>query len=176
MKSILTILLSVLSATQILCAAETGTLDPNLEVLRPFLGNWRGEFKNSTPENPVVDISSWERALNGKAIRILHSINDGAYGGETLVTWNAEKKSIVYHYFSTADFQTRGTMKMEGKKILCHETVSGSADGITEVKATVELRDDGTMSVDSTYLKNGNWEPGRSTIYKRADGARPVFK
>ncbi|MBM3823961.1 MAG: hypothetical protein FJ404_13940 [Verrucomicrobia bacterium] len=59
-------------------SAEPAALDEKLEVLRPFLGKtWRGEFKDSTPEKPVVDIAKWERALNGKAVRVLHSINDG---------------------------------------------------------------------------------------------------
>lgn len=61
------------------------TLEPNLEPLRPLLGKtWRGEFAASTPEKPVVDIMYWERALNGAAVRVLHSINHGEYGGETI--------------------------------------------------------------------------------------------
>src|SRR5690349_2045516 len=69
-----------------------------LEPFRPFLGVWKGHFKRSTPERPLVDIARWERALNGKAIRILHSVNDGSYGGESIVLWDEEKKSIVTHY------------------------------------------------------------------------------
>lgn len=86
------LLVSILLATFITTsAADTGDLDPNLAPLKPFLGSWRGEFKRSTPENPLVDTALWERALNGKAIRILHSINDGTYGGETLMTWDDAK-------------------------------------------------------------------------------------
>ena len=157
-------------------AADSGDLDTNLTPLKPFLGSWRGEFKRSTPENPLVDTALWERALNGKAIRILHSINDGTYGGETLMTWDDSKKSIVYHYFTTAGFQTKGTAKISGKKIECHELVSGNADGATEVKATMELKDDGTMESSAKYLKNGEWVPGHEVKYKKADGAKPVFK
>src|SRR5512147_531386 len=61
-------------------AGDNPSLDPNLEPLRPLLGQtWRGEFKGSTADKPMVDVSSWERALNGKAVRMLHSINNGAY-------------------------------------------------------------------------------------------------
>src|SRR5690348_13975090 len=53
-------------------------LDPQLEGLRPFLGKiFRGEMKDSTPAKPVFDVQRFERALNGKAVRTLHSINDG---------------------------------------------------------------------------------------------------
>jgi hypothetical protein len=109
--------------------ADDAQLDEKLQPLKPFFGTWRGEFKSSTPEKPLVDISHWERALNGKAIKITHSINDGAYGGETFVTWDAEKKSLVYHYFTTAGFMTKGTMRVDGKKLECHEHVTGSANG-----------------------------------------------
>lgn len=164
----------LLAAAQAAPAEEP--LDTNLQALRPFFGSWRGEFKQSTPEKPLVDVSHWERALNGKAIRILHSINDGMYGGETLMTWNEEKKSIVYHYFTTAGFQTQGTVKVEGRKLVCHEVVTGNAGGTTEVKAIVELTGDGRMESTAEYLKNGKWEPGRAVLYQRAEGAKPKFK
>ena len=167
-------LLSVIFTASVF-AAET-QLDEKLQPLRPFLGTWRGEFKGSTPEKPVIDISHWERALNGKAIKIIHSINDGAYGGETFVTWDSEKKSLVYHYFTTAGFMTKGTMRVEGKKLECHEHVSGSANGATEVKSTYELREDGTIHNAAKYFKAGNWDQGREAIYKPAPDVRPVFQ
>src|SRR5262245_6468739 len=94
-----------LAATIDLCRADQPALEPGLEPLRPLLEKtWKGAFKNSTPEKPVVDVMRWERALNGKAVRLLHSVNDGAYGGETIITWDARKEQVTYHYFTTAGF------------------------------------------------------------------------
>jgi hypothetical protein len=166
----------VLFASTALFAAEERGLDENLKALQPFLGSWRGEFKSSTPEKPVIDVSLWERALNGKAVRVLHSINDGAYGGETLITWDEKTKSIVYHYFTTAGFQTKGTMKVDGKKLECHEVVTGEAQGTTEVKSTIELLDENTMHSSAKYFKNGASQQGRELTYKRVAGLKPVFK
>ncbi|MCC7373885.1 MAG: hypothetical protein IT581_04455 [Verrucomicrobiales bacterium] len=158
-------------------AAEKEALHEKLEGLRPFLGKtWRGEFKNSTPEKPQIDISRWERALNGQAIRILHSINNGVYGGETLVVWDAAKKQIVYYYFTTAGFYTTGVMTLEGTKVTSRELVTGTADGVTEVKATTELKEDGTMHTESQYLKKGEWVPGHGAIYRETPEAKVVFK
>lgn len=175
MKHKLTILLFAF-ALAVAPRAEEAALDPNLEALRPFLGTWRGEFKRSTPENPMVDIAQWQRALNGKAVRILHSINSGVYGGESLATWDGAQGKIVYHYFTTADFQTKGSMTIEGKKIKAHEKVIGNAGGAEEVRATFELRDDGTMVTKSEFLKNGAWEPAHEIVYRRAPDAKVVFK
>lgn len=158
-------------------AADAAKLDPHLEPLKPLLGKvWRAEFKNSTPEKPVVDISNWERALNGQAIRITHSINDGAYGGETIVMWDDQKKSLRYHYFTTAGFTTEGTITMEGNVMVSRETVTGNKEGITEVRGKNEIRADGTMFVKTEYLKNGEWVPGREAHYKEAPGASVKFR
>ncbi len=171
------ILAGVIAITLSLRAADSPALDPHLEPLRPWLGKtWKGEFKNSTPEKPIVDVASWERALNGKAIRVLHSINDGTYGGESLIMWDDEKKAVTYHYFTTAGFRTSGTMTFEGSKIFSHEKVTGSANGVTEVRGTHELRSDGTLHVKTEYLKNGEWTPGRDATYREDSKARVVFK
>src|SRR6185503_3791307 len=80
-------------------AARGADLDPHLAPLKPLLGKtWRGVFPNSTPEKPVIDISRYEAVLNGQAVRNLHSINDGAYGGETLIVWDKEKQALIYYY------------------------------------------------------------------------------
>jgi len=161
-------------------AAENVALDEHLEPLRPFLGKtWKGHFKNSTPEKPMIDISRWERALNGKAVRILHSINHGQYGGETLIVWDAAKQSLVYFYFTTAGFRTTGTMTLKDKLITSHEFVTGGTaegEGVTEVRATSELRPDGTLHVKSEYLKKGEWVAGHDISYREDAKAEVLFK
>ncbi|MGH8245778.1 MAG: hypothetical protein ACREUU_05030, partial [Gammaproteobacteria bacterium] len=166
-----------LSCAAPLPAADKPSLDPRLEPLRPLLEKtWKGAFKSSTPEKPLVDVMHWERALNGKAVRILHSVNNGAYGGESLVTWDAAKQSVVYHYFTTAGFMTTGTMSFKDGKVNTHEVVKGKADGVTEVRGETELRADGTLAVKTEHLKHGEWSAGREVVYKEDPDVRVVFK
>jgi hypothetical protein len=168
---------SLLLTIHLLPAAETGSLDPQLEPLRPLLGKtWKGTFKSSTPDKPVIDISNWERALNGKAVRIVHSINQGAYGGESIVFWDKEKQAVCYHYFTTGGFMTIGTIKFDGDKIVTHEKVSGNAGGATEVRGTHELKKDGKLYVKTEHLVGGEWKPGRETVYEEDSVAKVVFK
>jgi hypothetical protein len=149
----------------------------NLKQLKPFIGKtWKGEFKNSTPEKPVFDVAKWERALNGQAVRILHSINNGEYGGESLIFWDKAKNTLTYYYFTTAGFFTHGTMKLENAKYTSHESVTGSSDGITEVKATGEITADGKMITKSEYLKNGKWVNGHQAVYVEDRNAQVIFK
>ena len=111
MKTLLVTTFASFLAVLVSCAAETGSLIEALEPFRPFLcKTWRGPFKDSKPDKPIIDVARWERALNGKAVRVLHSVNDGSYGGESIVRWDSGSKQITYHYFTTAGFMTSGTM------------------------------------------------------------------
>ncbi len=148
-----------------------------LKPFAPYIGKtWRGEFANSTPGKPVIDISRWERALNGQAIRILHSVNNGEYGGETILFWDKNKGSLVFYYFTTAGFYTTGTAKFEDGKFISHEAVIGNQDGITEVKAIGEITADGKLRSKSEYLKNGEWTPGHEILYVEDTNAQVIFK
>ncbi|MCI0412690.1 hypothetical protein L0222_07800 [bacterium] len=149
----------------------------NLKALKPFIGKtWKGEFKNSTPEKPVFDVSRWERALNGQAVRVLHSINNGEYGGESLIFWDKGKNSLAFYYFCTGGFYTHGTMKLENSKYTTYEFVTGDADGVTEVRATGEVTNDGRLLTKSEYLKNGKWLNGHEAVYKEDPKAQVIFK
>jgi hypothetical protein len=154
-----------------------GELVPELKFFESFIGKtFRGEFANSTPEKPMFDVSRWERAMNGRAIRILHSVNDGEYGGETIVMWDPAAKQIRSWYFTTAGFHTEGTFTIDGNRLVSVEKVTGNENGITEVKATSELTPAGVLSVKSEYFAKGNWVPGHTITYKEAPDATVVFK
>src|SRR5262245_11083755 len=117
MKTLLRLTAVTFGMALSLWAADPPPLDSRLEPLKPWLGKtWKGEFKSPPPGKPVVDVARWERALNGKAVRVLHSINDGSYGGESIVMWDEKKQAVGYHYFTTAGFSTMGTMTFKDGK------------------------------------------------------------
>ena len=164
------------AAPLVVFSAEQVSLDPILEPLRPWLGKtWKSDAAEGT-DKQKIDVARWERALNGKAVRILHSINDGEYGGETIVTWDPANKAVVYHYFTTAGFMTNGTMTFDGGKVMTNEKVSGNAGGVTEVRGTGEITLDGMFRMKTEYLKDGKWQPGRDAIYREDAAAKVVFK
>ena len=173
----LLLLASAWFVPKVSAAANSAALDEHLKPLQPFLGKtWKGEFKDSTPEKPNFDVMRWERILNGKAVRVLHSINRGDYGGETIIVWDEKKQTLAYHYFTTAGFTTTGTMTIKDGKFISHELVTGNPNGITEVKATAELRSDGSFHNKSEYLKEGQWVPGHEVTYREDPKAEVIFK
>ena len=50
----------------------------------------------------MIDILSFERALNGNAVKVIHSVNNGEFGGETMIMWNPEKGGLQSWYFTSA--------------------------------------------------------------------------
>jgi hypothetical protein len=176
-KQIITAIITCWSAALGFAANEPAPLNAHLEPLRPLLGKtWKGTFKNSKPEKPTVDVARWERALNGQAVRMIHSINRGAYGGETLFVWDPNKQAVVYYYFTTAGFMTTGTLRVQDGKFVTHEEVKGEAGAVTEVRSTADLSPDGHFHVKAEHLKNGQWEPGHEVTYQEAAGEEVVFK
>ena len=148
-----------------------------LKLFKPFVGKtWKGRLNDPAAAKPAIDVSRWERALNGQAIRVLHSVNDGEYGGESLMFWDKEKNSLVFYYFTTAGFYTNGTIKFEEGKFISHEYVTGNANGVTEVKATGEVTAEGKLISKSQYLKGGTWVEGHAAVYEEDATAQVVFK
>jgi hypothetical protein len=152
-------------------------MNPHLAPLQAILGKtWRGVLPPSKDGKPTVDVQRWELALNGQVVRVLHSINDGAYGGESLLFWDRDKESLAYYYFTTAGFYTSGTMSYDDGALVSHEVVKGSADGISEVKGITRLLPDGRLHVKTQYLKGGQWVDGRDTDYVEDQAAQVKFK
>lgn len=171
---VLTVLLLALTATT---SAQELPLSEHLAVFAPMLGKtFEGTFANSTAEKPMKDVSRWERAMNGQAVRILHSMNDGAYGGESILMWDAEQQKIRFWYFTTAGFFTTGTMEIKEKSWISLEKVTGNANGISEVRSTSEIKPDGSLVTKAEFFKNGTWTPGHEITYREAPSAKVVFK
>ena len=152
-------------------------ISEHLKSFEPYIGKtFKGEFSNSTPEKPVYDISHWERALNGNAIRIMHSVNNGEYGGESIVMWDTKKESLVSWYFTTAGFYSEAILHFEDEKLISVEDVTGNENGITKVKSEINLLPNGQLVNSSMYLMNGNWVDGHKIHYKEVADAQVIFK
>ena len=141
MKKILLIALLIVGCVFAQSRENTNVaLSEHLKPLQSYIGKtFKGEFANSTLENPTYDIQYWERALNGNAVKITHSVNNGEYGGESMIMWDAKVESLVSWYFTTAGFYTQATMIIENDKLVSYEKVTGNENGITKVKSTTQL-------------------------------------
>lgn len=138
-------------------------------VFGPLLGRtWRGV--GTGPEG-VVDIQRWERAVGGHAVRVVHSVNDGAYSGETLIVHDKTRDALVFHYFTTGGFHTTGVITPNGAGAYeVEETVHGFP-GLDTISSTAALGADGVMKVRSRTQKDGTWVEGGGFDYREAPDA-----
>ncbi len=160
------VLLGFASAFSCHAAPEQGMLVPQLEPFRPFLNiYWRGDL-NQGQAKPAVDVSLWQRTLNGTAIKMTHSLNDGEYGGETVLFWDKNANSLKYFYFTTAGFYTQGSMTFDAQSgtLIAEEVVTGNTNGISKVRSTSKISAEKLMT-QSEYFQNGQWVKGHSAIY-----------
>jgi len=176
------LILCILILGGILYMAHTNTntselkLIKELELLKPFVGKtFRGIMGDPKGEHSV-DVQRWERILNGTSIRIMHSVDEGAYGGETILYWDKQEQRIAYYYFTTAGFITHGYMLVEEGKYIAFEKVDGNEQGISEVKSITVLNEDGSLTATSEYFKNGEWVEGHKIEYSLDMNAEFKFK
>jgi hypothetical protein len=162
-------LILMLCLLSIIPAYAQDTPDEKLMVFAPFIGTWKAEFADGTH-----DVSNYEWILGGKALRIMHSISDGDYGGEALVHWNTEKEVIIYRYVTTASFYTEGKITPTENGFDAHEIVHGNMGGITKTRSGYTLKE-GEIHVWSQFLKDGEWAEKTQTTYIKAPDATVRF-
>ncbi len=174
MKRFLYFLLSTL-----IVSYQTSTelpLSDHLIEMKPFIGNtYKGDFINSTKENPMFDVLSFERALNGNAIKVIHSVNNGEFVGETMVMWNPEKGGLQSWYFTSAGSLTIQNVQIRKNTFISIENVERNQNGITKVKTIMEVLNEDQIKKRTKYLMNNMWKDGSETVYNKINGLKPVF-
>ena len=151
-------------------------LSDHLNEMKPFIGNtYRGNFINSTKENPMIDILSFERALNGNAVKVIHSVNKGEFGGETMVMWNPEEGGLQSWYFTSAGSLTIQNVKIKKDTFTSIENVERNQNGITKVKTIIKVLDGNQIKKRTKYLMNNLWKDGSEIIYNKVIDHKPVF-
>ena len=162
------------------CIAAEGNPDSNLSEhlvgFYSYLGNtYEGNFINSTKENPMIDILSFERVLNGSAVKMIHSVNDGEFGGETIIMWDSEKNSLRSWYFTSAGSLTLQHVEVNGEKFISVEDVSNNQNGIMKVKTIIELLHGNKLQKRTKYLMDNLWMEWNDMIYEQVTGKGPKF-
>lgn len=138
--------------------------------LAPMIGRtWRG---TAVGQAGVTDVMRWDWAVGGHAVRITHSVNDGAYGGETLVFPDRDSGALIFHYFTTGGFHTTGVIRPTADGGLeIDETVHG-ADSVEQLRSRAKLGADGVYRTRSLTEQDGAWVEFGGFDYVPDAGAR----
>ena len=137
---------------------------------------FEGQFYNSTKKNPLKDIIHFNRILNGEAISISHSVNQGEYGGKYIITWNSERGRIESYYFSTGGEIKVSNVRIIDKEITIEEDFSKNENGIQKVKKIFRLNNEGLLENHIHYLMNNLWVKSHEMNYNQNDSAKIIFR
>ena len=155
-------------------AQEAATEDP-LAMFEPLVGRtWKGEGTEGEVAGKT-DIITWERIMGGKGVQSTHSIGDGEYGGVTLFFYDPAQKTVLFHYFTTANFHSTGTVeKADNGDIVAVEHIHG-LENLPEVRGRIVFNDRG-WETRASYLKDGRWVEGDGFRYVEAPAEKVVFR
>jgi hypothetical protein len=155
-------------------AQQSGTQDP-LAMFDPLVGKtWKGEGAAGEVAGKT-DIITWERIMGGKAVQSAHSIDDGEYGGVTVFFYDAAEKTVLFHYFTTANFHSTGTVEQaDNGDIVAVERIHG-LENLPEVRGRIVFNARG-WETRASYLKDGEWVEGDGFRYVEAPAEKVTFR
>jgi hypothetical protein len=162
----------------LILTATSLSADPikELSPLAPFIGTWKTTGGSVDGTQSFEDVSRWQWAFGGKIVKITHSVNQGAYFGESLISWDGQQQKIVYRYVNNAGFYTDGVITPVDDGIEVHEFVRGSLSGPTETLSGYRVDSDGLMQAWSKFKADGKWGEATTVSYAQAPNAEPIFK
>ncbi|MCA8901195.1 MAG: hypothetical protein KDA53_08075 [Hyphomonas sp.] len=138
---------------------------------------WYGDpGEEDMAKGQPADISEWQWELGGAILVNRHVLENGSYGGITLIRPDCRTGALSYDYITSAGFVTSGTFELkEDGSWVSEEDVHGIVH-ILKVRSTGRLRDDGTMTSESKFLgDDGEWGAGHVFTYSRTDMPMPVL-
>jgi hypothetical protein len=147
---------------------QADDLCPELELLRPFVGAWIGEFQDAG-ERPTI-LRSWTPILDGQAIRETRSVPELGFEAESIYYYDRAAGVVSYLGITDNGYVGRGQIAFEGELF----TQSGEQtrpDGSTHsIRVTFQFTDEGTLVNQLFSLQNGEWRIGHSVTYTANGG------
>ena len=100
-------------------------------------------------------------------------LNDGAYGGRTIVFYDEGAQAYVFHYFTTAGFHSTGTFELRDDGFDSIEHVAGH-ESVAEIRGRVTIGDGVFTAKNVTINKDGTTQESEPAIYREVS-ERPVL-
>jgi hypothetical protein len=141
---------------------------PELEILRPFVGTWVGEFQDAT-ERPQV-LRTWTPILSGQAIRETRTVAEVGFEAESILYYDREADVISYLGITNNGYVSRGEIAFDGEAFV-QSGEQTRPDGSTySIRATFRFAEDGTLVNRLYNLEAEEWRAGHSIIYTASSG------
>lgn len=145
-----------------------------LEPLAPYVGKtWFGAEDVEDSRHGTV-IQRWEWILGGRAVRITHANNGGAFGGQWTIYVDPQTGGLRSHYVSTAGSYSEGTIVAEDGRLIHEMRVTGTA-ALDSVRLVMDPQDDGSFITHAEYFLNGEPLSGAPAFHYREAPQAELF-
>jgi len=152
--------------------AQEPELQPELELLRPFLGAWSGEFQQSD-ERPRV-LRTFTAILGGFAVRETRSVPELGFEAETVFSYDRESGAVVFLGLTNNGYRTYGQMTLDGEAFVQTGDQTAPDGSRGSIRVTFQVREDGSILNRLFNLEDGEWEPSHQILYARRSQARSL--
>jgi hypothetical protein len=142
---------------------EESDMSPELEVLRPFVGAWVGEFQDAS-ERPRV-LRSWTPILDGQAIREVRTVPEAAFEAESIYYYDRAAGVIAYLGITDNGYVSRGQLTFEGEEFVQSGEQTRPDASTQAIRVTFRFAEDGRLVNRLYNLEDGEWRAGHSIIY-----------
>jgi hypothetical protein len=174
MKKLMLILIFSLSFGS--TALSASQLIEELKIFEPFTEKtWVHQTGQSGSPDYFHDVIRWSVIMGGNAILTEHSVNEGVYGGYTLIFYDQKTDIIRCTYVTTGGFYTECTMKEEEGGIVILETVKGTRRGPKAVRSMITLEGE-LYIIKSQYQIENDWSKEEVRSYHEDAEALVVFE
>jgi hypothetical protein len=160
----LSALLAVTAFPSLILGQEQGALIPELALLRPFLGEWVGEFQNGEERPPVL--RSWKPALGGQAVREIRTVPDVDFEAEGLFFFQRAAGTVAHLGITDNGYVTQGFITADGDEIIQTGEQTGPDGTVGQIRVSFRFQEDGTLLNRLFNRVDGDWEPSHVILYR----------
>ena len=136
-------------------------LCPELESLRPFLGNWVGHFDE--PGETMEILTAWTPMLDGQAVRETRAIAEGGFSHEKILYFDRTAGGIAYLVITNNGYVSRGRLAFDrdrfvssGEQILPDGSVQSTSGSLRFTETGTLVEQGGKRDADGAWLPSGH--------------------
>jgi hypothetical protein len=146
----------------------TDDLCPELEILRPFVGTWTGEFQDAT-ERPAI-VRTWTPILGGQAIRETRTVSEAGFEAESIFYYDRKAGVVAYLGMTNNGYVSRGQFAFDGAVFTQSGEQTGPDASAHSIRVTFRFTEEGTLVNQLYNWENGGWRIGHSVVYTANGG------
>ena len=140
------------------------------EHFRPFAFLAEGCWKGTMPDGKAVDTHCWEWMYEGAHLRDRHVVTGpkAPYRGETVYSWDAERKRVIYRYWNSLGGFSDGDFEVVGDTLVSSSERYVGPEGPQEFRTILTRLDENRYESRTEKRSGDSWRLAWRVEFSRA--------